>query len=285
MSALTGYGCAVASAVLYGLLPVLAKEFYALGGTALTFVSARFLLSAVIAAAAARVRGISLAGSRKELFKMFLLVQGYMLTNILLSVSYEYISAGLSTTIHFLYPTLVLVVCVVLFGEKLSVSGGVCAVLGLVGVACLGAPGESASVTGLFLAFASAITYAFYVVYDDKSGLAAQNPFRLCFYISVIGGMEALLLGKITGGLHFDLPPSAWLIVLAVALGPTVASISLVQVSLRVIGAGKTSFLSTFEPLTSVVLGIVLLGEQVTVRTGIEILCILCSAGILAVKK
>ena len=30
MSALTGYGCAVASAVLYGLLPVLAKEFYAL---------------------------------------------------------------------------------------------------------------------------------------------------------------------------------------------------------------------------------------------------------------
>ena len=61
----------------------------------------------------------------------------------------------------------------------------------------------------------------------------------------------------------------------------TAASL-LFQLGNRFIGAQSASMLSTFEPLTSVVIGILVYHEVLTVRLGIGIFCILLAVFLLA---
>ncbi len=273
-----GYVFAIGSAVLYGSMPFLVKEVYACGGTELTVVALRFLFAVPMVFMIVRARKIPLKISVIEFEKLFFLAQGYMLTNVFLCFSYSCISSGMATTIHFIYPTLVFFVNVFLFSEKLDRVKAMCAVLGLAGVICFYTPGETASGFGMILAFCSAWTYAFYIIYDEKSGMAEMNPYKLCFYISLICGMESAVFAAFRGELILDLPLNAWGYILVLAFGVTVLAIILAQEGLKRIGAEKISFLSTFEPMTSIILGIAILGETLNFRTGIGIACILASA-------
>lgn len=280
-----GYLCAAGSAVLYGLLPFLSVVFYGGGGSPLLLVALRFLLSSLFFLILSQVRKNSLRVGKGKIFQIFVLAQGYMLTNLLLSLSYEYIPTGMATAIHFIYPILVLLVCTVLFKERLTGTGILCALLGVAGVACFYTPQGTASVPGMIMALGSAFAYAFYVIFDDKAGLSEMPPLSFGFYLSVFCGLEGILAASLSGEMSVNLSISAWLSVTAVAAGPTVLSVLLVQLGLARIGAGKVSFLSTFEPLTSAVLGIFLLDESVTLFTGLGIACILLSAVLLAAGK
>ena len=51
----------------------------------------------------------------------------------------------------------------------------------------------------------------------------------------------------------------------------------LFQLGIAMTGAQKTAILSTFEPLTSIVLGVVCFGEAVGIKTGIGVAFILAS--------
>lgn len=280
-----GYLCAIGSAVLYGIMPLLAKEIYAGGGSELTVVAFRFLTGVPFLFLLTKIQKISLKITVAEFRKIFFLSQGLVFTSIFLFLSYSFIPAGMSTTIHFIYPTLVLVIEAVAFREKLSLAKGVCAFLGLFGVVCFYVPNGMASGTGILLAFASAVTYSFYVVYDEKSGLMYMNSYTLCFYVLLICGLEAAILAIFSENFVLGLTWKAWSLMLVLSFATTVLSMLLVQTSLKWIGAEKTSFLSTFEPLTSVILGIVLLGEQLTVRTGFGIACILSAAVMISLGK
>ena len=280
-----GYLCAIGSAVLYGIMPLLAKEIYAGGGSELTVVAFRFLTGVPFLFLLTKIQKISLKITVVEFRKLFFLSQGLVFTSIFLFLSYSFTPAGMSTTIHFVYPTLVLVIEAVAFREKLSLAKVVCAFLGLFGVACFYSPDGMASGTGILLAFASAVTYSFYVVYDEKSGLMYMNSYKLCFYVLLICGLEAAILAIFSKNFVLGLTWKAWSLMLVLSFATTVLSMLLVQTSLKWIGAEKTSFLSTFEPLTSVILGIVLLGEQLTVRTGLGIACILSAAVMISLGK
>lgn len=280
-----GYLFAIGSAVLYGTMPFLAKEIFACGGTELTVVALRFLFAVPIVFLIVRIMKIPLKITSVEFGKLFLLAQGYVLTNILLCFSYNYISSGMATTIHFIYPALVFFIHVSIFSEKFDRIKLICAVLGLAGVFCFYTPGEAASGVGMILAFCSAWTYAFYIIFDEKSGMALMNPYKLCFYISVICGLEASFFAVLRDEFVTKLPFKAWGFVIILALGVTVLAIVLAQESLKRIGAEKISFLSTFEPMTSLVLGIALMGETLNFRTVIGITCVLTSAVLIVMGK
>lgn len=282
---MAGYLSAVISAILYGLIPLFSIGILSNGGTPLTIVTLRFLLIIPFIFLIASFKKISLKVSQTELKRIFFLSQAYMATSCLLSFSYQYIPAGMSTCIHFIYPTLVLFIYIFAFHEPISLRKLFCALLGLLGVYSFYTPGETASAFGMLLAFLSAWTFASYIVYDEKSGIIHQNPYTVCFYLSIFCGLETGFLALIKNEMTFFLPWQAWIMALFLALGSTLLPIVLVQISIRYIGAEKTSFLSTFEPLTSVLSGILFLQETITPRTIIGIFCILISAGSLAIIK
>ena len=104
-----GYVMVIASAVLFGLMPLLAKEIYAMGGTALSLCVYRFLFSIPFLCAVVKgEKGQTFSITKEEAKKIFILSLGCAGTPFLLFQSYQYISSGMATTIHFIYPVLVL---------------------------------------------------------------------------------------------------------------------------------------------------------------------------------
>ena len=83
-------------------------------------------------------------------------------------------------------------------------------------------------------------------------------------------------------GLTVPSSPSGWVGVAGVAVVATVVAVTTFLIGLAAIGPTRASVLSTFEPLTTVILAALFLSEAITIRTAAGGLCILCAAVILA---
>lgn len=127
----------------------------------------------------------------------------------------------------FCIPILVLLGCVVFYRERLTVKKSVCAALCLLGILFFYTPGESGSPAGVALAFASGVTYALYVLYYSKSGLAEMNTFKLSFYLSLVSSAGILAGAVLSGKIVYEMPPQAWLLsVLFAFIVSVVATVS-----------------------------------------------------------
>ena len=107
---LKGIFYTILSAVLFGVNPLLSKQIYAMGGNSVTLTFFRMMITAVtfwIVNAVWMHKDYSV--SRDEFKKLFFCAQGYCLTPYLLWSSYNYLPSGMATTIHFVYPVLVLI--------------------------------------------------------------------------------------------------------------------------------------------------------------------------------
>lgn len=278
-----GFLLVILSAILFGLMPVLAKQIYAMGGNALSLCVYRFLFSLpFLYFMVMRRKEGTLRISASQTGKIFVLSLGCSATPFLLFQSYQYISSGMATTIHFVYPILVLLGSVLIYHVKMTKVKAVCAVLCLAGILSFYTPGESAGLRGVVLALLSGVTYAFYVLYYARSGLAELNPYKLSVYLSAFSTLVLLAVTLALGELVTDLPLKAWLLTILFAFMVSFLATVFFQMGTRLVGAEKASLLSTFEPLTSVVAGIVIFNEKLTVRSLAGIVCILCAVFLLA---
>ena len=271
----------VLSAVFYGLNPLFAKTVYAGGCNSLTLTLARLLAGSVIFLLLQLSRGGSLRVSRREMKDILICCIGYGLVGPLLFASYNYLASGLATTLHFVYPVLVVAASLALGYEKPSRRKLLCCALCFAGILCFYTPGGNVSARGVLLALASGAAWAYYILHLNSSGLVELEPFKLAFWLCIL---SAVLVGAITLGTgQLVLPATA---ASRGALGlfccvATAASL-LFQVGNRYVGAQSASMLSTFEPLTSVVIGILVYREVLIARLGLGILCILLAVLLLA---
>lgn len=276
----------ILSAVLFGLNPLLAKTIYANGGNSLTLTFHRMLFgSAGLWVMHHFLTGGPIGITKKELKKLLICSLGYFTTPVLLFTSYNYLSSGMSTTIHFVYPVLVLLGCVLFYKEKLTPVKLICCALCMAGIICFYTPGGSVSLKGILIAFCSGATYAFYIIYLSNSGLQSMPPYKLSFWLCLISagavGLFALALGQLT----FALTPLGWgLSLLFAVICGCVASLAF-QVGAKYVGPQNASLLSTFEPLTSVIVGVVVYSEALTARSVGGIVCILLAVVLLTVKN
>ena len=183
--------------------------------------------------------------------------------------------------LHFVYPVLVVVACIAFRYERANRRKLVCCALCFVGILCFYTPGGDVSAYGVFLALASGVAWAYYIVHLNSSGLVTMAPFKLAFWLCVF---SAVLVGGITLAMGEFVWPSTAFTRGALALYCCVSTAAslLFQLGNRFIGAQSASMLSTFEPLTSVVIGILVYHEVLTVRLGIGIFCILLAVFLLA---
>ena len=250
----------VLSAVLYGLNPLFSKTINVGGCNSLTQTFARLAAGIVIffillvCSGNGSVRE-KLRLSRQELKDILICCIGYGLIGPLLFASYNYLASG---------------------RRKL-----VCCALCFVGILCFYTPGGDVSAYGVFLALASGVAWAYYIVHLNSSGLVTMAPFKLAFWLCVF---SAVLVGGITLAMGEFVWPSTAFTRGALALYCCVSTAAslLFQLGNRFIGAQSASMLSTFEPLTSVVIGILVYHEVLTVRLGIGIFCILLAVFLLA---
>ena len=284
-SKVKGIGATLLSAIYFGFVPLLMKTVYAGGGNSFTAAFLRFAFSIPVLFVVLKIKGVDLRITREELKHFFIITAfGYAGTTLLVFTAYNYIPTGMTTTIHFLYPTFTVAGLMIFYREKIKASKIFCVILCLIGIIMFYNGGEGhASLIGILLALCSSMTYAFYTIFLGKSEVLRDiEPMKRLFYMHIIGAMIMLAIGLISGNLNFHMTPLSWGVMALPANLTAFVGALLYQIGVKYIGAESTAMLSTFEPITSVIVGILVYGEPMTLRIFIGCAAIIASTLIIA---
>ncbi|MDD6347679.1 MAG: DMT family transporter [Lachnospiraceae bacterium] len=275
---LVGLGGIIGSAVLFGLMPLFTKMAYAHGWNMWTVSWGRFAFGAVMALAALLVRDRSFPVPDRGQFRALLPTAAvYATVPILLYGSYNYIASGLATTLNCTYPVFVILLGALFCGKKATPRQLLCLLLCLAGTALLYTPGGTSGLAGIVMGVLSAVGYAGYVVLSDNTGIRDMDPLCVAFYLmlaaSVIIGAAGLIAGQMT---FRGTDAFGFFMTVMLALTSGVLALTLYQIGIQHVGGILTSLLSTFEPVTGVIVGILVFEEMLTGRilTGVILIII-----------
>ena len=191
--------CLILSALIYGIAPMLAKIAYMGGvnGMTLTFLRTFLMLPLLFVLMLARGRSFRL--NKKELFDIIILgVVGGSFSIISLYAAYDYISTGLATTLHFIYPLIIVVVSALIYREKITNMKLAAVMLVTLGIFLFVDLNTAADKIGVILAVLSGVFYSFYVIYMDHSGLDKMDYVKLTFYLMIIMSAGTFIFGAAT---------------------------------------------------------------------------------------
>lgn len=273
-----GYILIILSAMLFGTMPLIAKNIYAQGGNALSLVFYRTVLAVVPFFVLAKyVAKVPMGVKKKEWRTLIVLVCGFVLTPLLLYESYYYIPSGAATTLHFSYPLFITLIAGLLLRKGVSAVEKVCTLLVTLGMVLMLDLEMLTSMKGSALALLSGLTYALYTVVLGEGSLRDMNIFKLGFYLMLFSSLIVGSLGLATDQLVWDMPLKAWLILIAFSLVITFGAVIMYQVGVNAIGAKKAGLLSTLEPIVSIFIGMLLMHEHLRAKEWIAISLILLS--------
>ena len=274
------------SAVFFGFIPLFVKTICAGGGNSVSAAFYRFFLSVPVLYIYLKAQGISMRITRTEFAKIALItIFGYGGTAVLLFSSYNFIPSGMSTTIHFMYPVFTILGCMIFFKEKVSPLKLLCVVLCFGGILLFYNGESGGSVLGMALSFLSGVTYAFYTIYLEKSGLQKMENLKLIFYMNTVAAAMILVMALLTAQFTLRLTPLAWGTAVFFATATSLIGVLGYQIGVKCIGPQNAAILSTFEPITSVIVGVLVYREAFSARTLLGCLCVLSAVVIVAKMK
>ena len=255
----------ILSAFIYGFTPILAKTVYSGGTNGMTLTFLRAAMSLPLLFLVLVVKKIDLRLEKGQAKRVVLLaVVGNALSIICLYVAYSFISVGLATVLHYIYPLLIVLICALFFKERMGRRKLIAAVLVTIGILLFMDVNGKGDIFGAVMAFLSGLFYAFNVLYMDKSGLDRMHYLKLTFYISLIMSVTVFLFALPGRQLAFDMSAEAWILAGVISVLVTLCGLPLFQLGVQYEGAATAGILSTVEPITGVLLGAALLGEPLT---------------------
>lgn len=278
-SKLKGTLCSIGAAVSYGLNPLGALPLYSQGINTNTVLFFRYGLAVVLLALFMLFKRQAFAITKKETSILVALGILFAMSSLTLFLSFHYMGAGIACTLLFVYPVMVAVMMTVFFKEKLTIITILSIILALSGIALLykGNDGDVLNITGVILVMISSLTYAIYIIVVNKSPLRISSV-KLTFYVLLFGVISLIiysLAGDQNNYIQMLTTPEMWFYALILALFPTVISLLLMVVAVHEIGSTPTAIMGALEPLTAVVIGVVMFGEQLTLRMATGVLMIL----------
>lgn len=279
-----GYIYTALSAIIFGLMPLLTKIIIARGATSLTIPFFRVFYVTIVLFFVLKIKKIDFHLEKRDLLSVILTsIFGSGLTIIILNESYNYVDTGIATSLHFLYPLFVSILCCFFYGEKIKKKQIISLSFALVGIICFMSKGNG-SLFGYLLAIASGLTYAFYLVKMDKSGLVKMNALKLSFYLALFTTIEIFTMNLFMQDVVFKMDVLSYTLLLVLALSSSFLATVLLQKGVLLLGSTRASFICLLEPVTSMIVGILWLNEALTFNKGLGGLAIIISL-IIFLKK
>ena len=268
------------SAVVFGFTPVFANLSYAGGNNGVTMAFLRAVIPLPVLITLGRITSPGYKATRKQWRTGALLGCLNFGCSLMLYSSYSYIPVGIATTLHFLYPLFVMLYHVLRYRERPGIWKTLGLLLGVTGAVLLVETGEGGlSPVGMILALLSGIVFAAYIILLPKEAAQPLPLYRLMTATSLAGAVLCGAVGIGMGSLAFALTPQAWLFAGMTALLASIGGSLVFQAGVRIVGDADAAIYSLFEPLTSLLFGLLLLGEALTMRKALS--CVLILAGLL----
>ena len=125
---------------------------------------------------------------------------------LLLNESYNYISIGTATTLHFLYPAFVILsICIFYYHQEIERKILISLLMIMIGISfCFMDRIDYKGIFGIILAFLSAITYAIYLVQLEQKKFYDLDPMVLSLYTSICISITLGIIGFFSKSLLFE---------------------------------------------------------------------------------
>ena len=263
-----GYILGAIAAATYGMNPLFALPLYADGMNPDSVLLFRYLLAIPIVAAMIKARGRSFAVPPKIIVPLAGLGLLMALSSLALFLSYNYMDAGIASTLLFVYPVMVAVIMAAVFRERLKLLTVICIATALAGILLLynGPENATLSAAGTALVIVSALSYAVYIVWVNRPPLKDIATLTVTFYVLASG---VLLFAARLCTVSEPTLPARWYLwgnLMALALFPTAISLLCTTRAIQYIGSTPTAILGALEPVTAVVIGATVFGERMNGR-------------------
>ncbi|MDY5318079.1 MAG: DMT family transporter [Candidatus Cryptobacteroides sp.] len=290
-NAIIGYPAGIVTGITYGLNPLFAKPLMNNGASTEAILFFRYGIAVVLLGAFLLLKKESFRINLRQAGVLLGLGLLYTASSAFLFEAYKYIASGLATTLVFLFPVMVAIIMVFLkvvpsWPVWLSIAATFAGVMIMTG----GAGTEAIDPTGIWFSIASAFVYALFIVIINRSKAISSIPNSLLtfyalsvgtvFFLTRCGLSGAELLTGLDGGM-------AWANLLGLAILPTIVSTASLAIATRNIGATKASVLGVFEPITAILVGTLVFGEELTpnIIAGILISIVAVSFMIMLTKR
>ena len=290
-NAIIGYPAGIVTGITYGLNPLFAKPLMNNGASTEAILFFRYGIAVVLLGAFLLLKKESFRINLRQAGVLLGLGLLYTASSAFLFEAYKYIASGLATTLVFLFPVMVAIIMVFLkvvpsWPVWLSIAATFAGVMIMTG----GAGAEKINPLGVWFSIASAFVYALFIVIINRSKAISSIPNSLLtfyalsvgtvFFLTRCGLSGAELLTGLDGGM-------AWANLLGLAILPTIVSTASLAIATRNIGATKASVLGVFEPITAILVGTLVFGEELTpnIIAGILISIVAVSFMIMLTKR
>ena len=271
-----GLVLALVGAIAFSAKAIIVKLAYRHGVDAVTLIMLRMLFALPFFLAIVWWTSLPRAGrpvvplTRADVLGVLGLgVTGYYLASFLDFAGLAYISASLERLILYLNPTLVLLLGRVLYGkpigrnQMLGMAISYCGVLLVFGHEVNLAGGDVA--LGALLVFLSAVSYAIYLAYSGElvQRLGSLRLVGLATSVACACCIAQFVLLRPLDQAFAVAPEVLWLSLLN-AIGCTVIPVLLVMMAIERIGSGLAAQMGMVGPMSTITMGVLLLGEPFT---------------------
>ena len=275
-----GTTLALTSAASFGVMPVLTKIVYDDGAGIAGVLSVRFSLAALVLAFIAKLRREALPRGR-QLVTLFLLgAVGYVVESLCYFAALTTISAGLTALLLYLYPAMVVVLTAVLTRVRPSATSSTCVGVATAGTALTIGPVGGGQWTGVLLGLAAALSYSVYILASSR-WVRGVGPFATSAVV-MAGAAVVYDVGAVSVQSAVPSHATAWLALAGIALVGTVVAVSTFFAALELLGPADTAVISTVEPVVSVVVAAIVLGEHLSLVQVLGGALVLGAVGFLA---
>ncbi|MBU3175012.1 DMT family transporter [Clostridium estertheticum] len=276
----------ILSASAFGIMPILAKLSYRGGANTYSTLFLRFLFAAIMLFYYLKTKGISMKLTKKQSILILIIgVFGFTLTTSSLYMSYNYIGIGMASMIFYIYPSIVTILAYMFYKEKIYSRKIISLIISLMGIYILiDKASVSFNIKGIILALIAAVLYSLYVLGASNKEFKNINSYVLTFYISCASATVMFIAAMSTNNFSIHITFYALVAILLIAFISTVVALMAFLEGVRLIGPSKASILSTIEPIVSLILGIIILGEPISSRIIIGSIMIVLSVVILTKK-
>lgn len=282
-----GIAMASSASISFGFIPLFTLPLMAMGILTPSILAYRFLLAAFFLMLILWSKKIDFKITRYEAFLLISLGLIYICSAMGLQLGYLYMPTGIATVIHFTYPIYVILLLFVFYGQRPTLLVMIAIILAFVGVLFItgiGSGAEPIPFGGFLIVAITGLAYASYMVIVNKSVLQHMNNIKLSFYALLFCGIGFLIIAYFWGGIQLipDAKGWGWMLLLAI-LSTVVANIILVE-AVKLCGSTLSSVLGALEPLTAVVIGILVFDEPLTPMHLLGIGLIICSVLIISLS-
>ncbi|WP_116136161.1 DMT family transporter [Trinickia diaoshuihuensis] len=254
------------SASAFGAMAIFGRYAYAGGTDVLGLLTLRFVIGGTLLAAIACRRGVRWPRGRALAGIVAMGALGYVGQSLCYFVALQHAQASLVALLLYLYPAFVTVLAALWLGERLTRVKAAALVLCLAGCAVMVGGGHGEPL-GIGLGLAAAVVYSLYIVAGARL-TRGVDPLAttavVCLSAAAVFCGVSIVRASLGMPPHLPATALAWAALGAIALVSTVTAMLAFFAGLTRLGAARTSMLSTLEPVVTVVLAAVLLGERLT---------------------